>query len=511
MSKFYELNYSRPDYKQTKENLLKYKNEIFNASSYEDIRKAWLSMKEDMQYLEYIEEIAYIRYLCGVSYDFYKEEVRIQNVEDPQIAEIQNECDILLINSPYAKEFELEFGYMIVNQLRNNSMLLSANTISLRAEEFRLRTEYISLLSTRQSKDTFSDQLYDILDNLIKVRTEIANTLGYKSYIEMAYKLQGRFDYGENEIAAFRTQIQKLISPACDELRKSITVQYPDTNVRDADELLTVIKDMFTDISAESRDYINYIFEHELFDVADRPFKRNNNFSCCMLPYKKEPFIIGSYHGNGLEANYLIHEFGHGYAFYTAARSHKLYEYHRASPSVNEIHSKTMEHFAYPYLDGFVGNQKNNYVRNHLFHSFDNLPYRCAIDEFEHALYDDIKLTRIQRCELWADIERKYMPWRISDLEAIKKGTYWPNQSHLFTHPFYYIEYNIAQINVFEFYERSKHNYKQTWQDYSNLCKSGGSTNYLNLLKAGNLSNPFTPNTISNICTPILDELFSLT
>ncbi len=350
---------------------------------------------EDMQYLEYIEEIAYIRYLCGVSYDFYEEEVRIQNVEDPQIAAIQNECDTLLINSPYAKEFELEFGYMIVNQLRNNSMLLSANTISLRAEESRLRTEYISLLSNRQSKDTFSDQLYDILDNLIKVRTEIANTLGYKSYIEMAYKLQGRFDYGENEIAAFRTQIKKLISPACNELRKSITVQYPDTNVRDADELLTVIKDMFTDISAESRDYINYIFEHELFDVADRPFKRNNNFSCCMLPYKKVPFIIGSYHGNGLEANYLIHEFGHGYAFYTAARSHKLYEYHRASPSVNEIHSKTMEHFAYPYLDGFVGNQKNNYVRNHLFHSFDNLPYRCAIDDFEHALYDDIKLTRI--------------------------------------------------------------------------------------------------------------------
>ncbi|WP_455717656.1 hypothetical protein [Anaerosporobacter sp.] len=102
------------------------------------------------------------------------------------------------------------------------------------------------------------------------------------------------------------------------------------------------------------------------------------------------------------------------------------------------------------------------------------------------------------------------MPWRISDLEAIKRGTYWTKQSQLFTNPFNYIEYNIAQINVFEFYERSKHNYKQTWQDYSNLCKSGGSTNYLNLLKAGNLSNPFTPNTISNICTPIQDELFSL-
>lgn len=510
MSKFYELKYLRPDYKQVKENLVKYKNEILNASSYENIRQAWLSMKEYMQCIEYIEEMAYIRYLCGISYEYYKEEVRIQNVEDPQIAAIQNECDKLLIYSPYAKEFELEFGHMIVHQLRNKSMFLDTSTISLQAEESRLRTDYQALLSNKKSKGTFSDQLYDILNNLVKVRTEIATTLGYKSYIQMAYRLQGRFDYGENEIADFRTQIQKIISPACNELRNSITVQYPNTNVRDADELLIAIKAMFSDISEESREYINYIFENELFDIVERPYKRNNNFSCCMLPYKNMPFIIGAYHGNGLDANYLIHEFGHGYAFYTAARSHKLYEYHRASPSVNEIHSKAMEHFAYPYLEGFMGKQKNSYIRNHLFHSLDNLPYRCAIDEFEHALYTDINLNRIQRCELWAEIEKKYMPWRKSDLEAVKQGTYWPNQTHLFTHPFYYIEYNIAQMNVFEFYERSKHNFKQTWKDYSNLCKAGGSMNYFNLLAEGNLTNPFTPKTISNICAPILAELFSL-
>ncbi|QHQ62984.1 hypothetical protein Ana3638_21175 [Anaerocolumna sedimenticola] len=510
MNKFSEFSYTRPDYKQVKENLLKYRYKILNATSYEDIRQSWLSMKEVMQYLEYIEEIAFIRYLCGMSDEFYKEEVRIQNIEDPQIVVLQNECDKLLLNSSYIDHFRLEFGDKIVNHLSNNVMLSNTQTVSLQAEESQLRSEYMSLLSAKQRTEGFSDKIYDILNKLIKVRTEIARTLEYKNYIEMAYKIHGRFDYGEKEIASFRSQLHKLITPACNELRKSNTIKYPDTIIKDTNELITVIKDMFSDLSTESGYYMNYIFEHELFDIADRPNKRQNYFCCCMLPYIKLPFIIGSFHGNGLEVNSLIHELGHGYAFYTAARSQKLYEYHRATTSVNEIHSKTMEHFAYPYLDRLLGNQKNIYIRNHLFHSFDNLPYRCAIDEFEHAIYDDINLSRTQRCELWAEIENKYMPWRTNDLESIKQGTYWPNQSHLFTHPFYYIEYNVAQVSVFEFYERSKHNWNQAWKDYANLCKTGGSKNYLNLLKVGNLSNPFSQDIVTKICKPVLDELFSL-
>ena len=510
MRKFNEVNYIRPDYKEEKENLLKYKNKILNASCYTDIRQSWLSMKESMQYLEYIEEIALIRYLCGISNNFYKEEIRIQNIEDPQIAVLQNECDKLLLDSAYINEFCLEFGDQIVNQLRNNIMLLDTQTVSLQAVESKLRSEYRNLLSAKQRAEDFSDKLYDILDNLIKVRTEIAKTLGYNNYIEMAYKIHGRFDYGVKEIAAFRMQMQQLISPACNELRKSNIIKYPDTVVKNTDELFKIIKDVFNDISTETGDYLNYTLEYKLFDIVDRPNKHQNYFSCCMLPIIKSPFIIGCFHGNGLEANSLIHELGHGYAFYTAAHNQKLYEYHRATTSVNEIHSKTMEHLVYPYLDMFFGSQKNDFIRNHLFHSLDNLPYRCAIDEFEHVLYDNINLSRIQRCELWAEIENKYMPWKVCDLDSIKDGTYWPNQSHIFIHPFYYIEYNIAQISVFEFYERSKHNYDQACKDYTNLCKTGGSMNYLNLLKVGNLSNPFSQDIVTKICKPILDELFSL-
>ncbi|GAA3406209.1 hypothetical protein GCM10020370_32330 [Paenibacillus hodogayensis] len=109
---------------------------------------------------------------------------------------------------------------------------------------------------------------------------------------------------------------------------------------------------------------------------------------------------------------------------------------------------------------------------------------------------------------MWREIEQKYMPWRArSSHESVKRGTSWHNQPHLFNYPFSYMDYNLAQISAFEFHGRSKLNYQETWKDYFAFCSKGGSTNYLNLLAAGRLVNPFSVGAVADICAPILNEL----
>jgi len=229
-----------------------------------------------------------------------------------------------------------------------------------------------------------------------------------------------------------------------------------------------------------------------------------------MLSHYKAPFIISDLKGQGNDAMAFIHELGHGFAFFTAARSQKLFEYHRSTVSINEVHSRTMEFFAYPYLEFIVGEQKELFRRNHLYELLRYLPYRCAIDEFEHKVHENTALTKARRCELWREIEQKYMPWRAgSSHESVKSGTSWHNQPHLFNYPFSYIDYNLAQMSAFEFYGRSKLNYQETWKDYVAFCSKGGSTSYLNLLAAGNLTNPFSDGAVADICAPILNELYA--
>jgi M3 family oligoendopeptidase len=267
---------------------------------------------------------------------------------------------------------------------------------------------------------------------------------------------------------------------------------------------------MFRDLSGESGAYIEEMVQKELFDLETRPNKRHNAWTCCMLPHKKLPFVIGEYSGDGMETGAAVHEFGHGFAFYTAARTQSLYEFHRSTATVNEIHSKTMEHFMYPYLDIFVGDRKKEYIKNHLLQQLENLAYRCAIDEFEHRMYELPHRTRRQFCELWAEISGKYMPWKQIDREAIQAGKAWPHQTHLVEHPFYYIEYDIAQISTYEFHLKMQQNREKAWGDYLSLCRAGGSRSYLELLDLANLSNPFGEGTAERICQPIVQELAAL-
>ncbi|MFD1176442.1 M3 family metallopeptidase [Paenibacillus puldeungensis] len=508
MQKFTELNYICPDYEKEKASLLKSKEDMAAASSYEEIRDLWLSRKNTDQYLDMLTDLAYIRFLTDTSDSFYNNAVHIDSIEEPRIRLLRKECDDMLLDSPYIEEIRAEFGDKIIQDMRIKRSLFGEKAVPLLLEENRLSIKYNKLVSSGKSKEAMSDELEDIFHNMIHVRTNLAHSLGFDNYIEMAYRIQGRIDYGKEEISSFRRQILDNITPACDEFEKG-RPEDDSVPIGAVGDIVRSVKSIFHEISQETGDYIDFIYDHELFDVEPRLNKRPF-YCCCMLPHYKVPFIISDLKGKGNDALMFIHELGHGFAFYTAARSQKLFEYHRSTVSINEVHSRTMEFLSYPYLELIVGEHQNTFRQNHLYEALRYLPYRCAIDEFEHQVYENIALTKSQRCQLWREIEQKYMPWHAGNHhESVKRGTSWLRQPHLFNAPFSYIDYNFALMSVFEFYGRSENNYRETCKDYIAFCSKGGSTNYLNLLAAGKLSNPFSDGAVANICAPILNELFS--
>ena len=502
---FLQWTYERPDYASLKNRLKKLKESIQNASSYEELRSAWLEVKSEIEYMEYHEEIVYIRHLCGIDHEASLKEVEIQNVEEPEVYALRDECNLLVKDSGYATRFENEFGKQVFAQGKGHFAANNTDSLKLQSEEAQLKMQYRQLMG---NKDRDDDALFDVFNRLIEVRRELAASLGYDSYIDLGYHLRGRYNYGREELSGFRNQIQKSVTPILRELKKSgIELSQFPARIQHPEELLTAITGMFKDLSEESGAYIEEMARNGLYDLESRENKRPNLWSCCMLPYKKLPFIVGNYYGNGMEPGYAVHEFGHGFAFYTAARTQPLYEFHRSSPAVNEMHSKTMEHFMYPYLESFVGDRKQEYVRNHLLQQLENLVYRCAIDEFEHKMYDLPHRTGQQFCELWADISRKYMPWIQIRADAMREGKCWPHQTHIVEAPFYYIEYDIAQISTYEFHLKMQQNHKKAWEDYLNLCRAGGSKSYFELLATANLSNPFAEGTVERICGKVVEEL----
>ena len=113
-------------------------------------------------------------------------------------------------------------------------------------------------------------------------------------------------------------------------------------------------------------------------------------------------------------------------------------------------------------------------------------------------------MTPDERKKAWRDIEKKYTPYKnYDDNEFLNKGTFWFKQGHIFSSPFYYIDYTLAQICSYQFWLRFNENRKEAWEDYLKICKIGGSQSFLEILKAGNLESPFEESTINSVASKI--------
>ena len=114
----------------------------------------------------------------------------------------------------------------------------------------------------------------------------------------------------------------------------------------------------------------------------------------------------------------------------------------------------------------------------------------------------------MERRAVWRELEREYMPWRDYDgNEFLEGGGFWMQKQHIFLYPFYYIEYALAQICAFQFYLRMLDDQPAAWADYLRLCRAGGSRGYFELLKIGNLENPFAEGTVEKAVSAVAREL----
>ena len=55
-------------------------------------------------------------------------------------------------------------------------------------------------------------------------------------------------------------------------------------------------------------------------------------------------------------------------------------------------------------------------------------------------------------------------------------------------------------MGAMEFKKKYAEDRDAAWQDYLNLCKTGGSRSYLETLRYANLSNPFEAGSVARAC-----------
>ena len=546
MEKFKDLPYERPDLEQLKKEMEACITAFAEASDFDTAHAAFLRRAEIVSRVETMYCIAYIRNTVNMKDEFYDGEIAFFNEALPQLTPLEQKSLEALVNSPYRSQLEEKYGTHYFKSAETELRLTDPAIIPEMIEENNLSTEYsktaaacsvefmgetcnfYGLLRHMQSTDReerrgafeawarlyedVSPKLEEQYGKLVKIRCTIAKKLGFDSYIDYVYPARGRYDYTAKEAAAFREAVRKYITPICNRMYREQAARlgidklhlydeelvFPDGNalpIGTPDELVEKARAMYADLSPETKEFFDFMTEHELFDLVTRDNKHLGGY-CTWLPDYKAPFIFSNFNGTSADVDVLTHEAGHAFQYYFAVRRLPLAELSGSTSEINEIHSMTMEHFAYPYMDSFFGDKADKYRYAHFTSALKTIPYLVSVDEFQHRVFENPEAGPADWRRFWKEIEQKYMPWRDYDGNGfLESGGYWMQKQHIFLYPFYYIDYALAQMGAFSLFRRQVES-GDAWPHYLTLCSIGGMYGYYETLGRAGIPVPLSEDVV---------------
>ncbi len=543
LTTFEEIPYIRPDFAEIRAFYEEINPRLENAESYEEVKACILEEERFSSRFSTMVTVAQIRHTVDTSDPFYEEEDAFIRQNYPEVMPYMQAFNRALLYSPFRKQIDGEYGEQLLKTIRLSVDSFSEKNVALMQEESELTNRYQKLTAAckipfdngehnlygilkyfsdpdrevrKAAAKAYADfferndrEMGEIFDRLVKIRHQMGVNMGFKNFIPLGYMQQGRLDYGEKEVAAFRKQVEEVLVPFCEKLyraqAKRIGVEkiyfyderliFLSGNAKpigDGEYLVEQAKKMYHDMSAETGAFIDFMIDHALMDLENKPNKAATGYMTTLSDYKA-PFVYSCFNGTTGDVDVLTHEMGHAFAGYMAMKTQPLQSLWYEPTDIAEIHSMSMEQFAYPYAELFFGDEAEEYRFQHLQEALTFVPFGVAVDEFQHIVYENPNMTPDERTAAWRALEKKYMPWRDygEDNDFFNRGGWWYHKLHIFHHPFYYINYTLTTMGAMEFKKKMAEDEEKGWKDYMRLCSLGGSLGYLDTLRAANLAIPF--------------------
>ena len=548
--KFSEMPYSRPDMEalaaattQTLEAMKSAPNAAGQIAAYDAYEKK-------MQTAGTMQQIAYIRHTINTKDEFYNAENDYMDEIGPKLQELSHRVNTALLESPYRAELERHYGALMFKNLEIAARSFSPAIVELMQEENKLVSEYQNLYASATVEfdgktmplpllgpykqdpdravrkaayeadakffDSHREELDTLYDKLVKVRDAQAKKMGLPNYIPLGYDRMGRNCYTAKDVAAFRDQIAEdmvpIVAKVKEAQRRRIGVEklafydepisFADGNAvpeGTPDEILAAGKKMYQELSPETAEFIDFMFENELFDVLSRDGKAPGGY-CTEIADYKSPFIFSNFNATAGDVDVLTHEAGHAFEAYRAFKQELPSLLHSPTIEACECHSMSMEFLTAPWHHLFFGKQTDKYELGHCEDALVFIPYGCMVDEFQHKVYENPEMTPEQRNELWLSLEKKYRPWiDFDNLPFYSRGGGWQRQLHIYEVPLYYIDYCMAQTVAFQFWNLSRENYAEAWKRYMTFVDKAGTPTFAELVESAGLKVPYHAGCIKEI------------
>ena len=550
--KFSEMPYERPDLATVKQQFADLLAELQAAPDYAAAREVFLREQTLSKHIDTLANLASVRNTIDTRDKFYDEEMNFWNEALPQLQECENAWSKAMLASPFRKDFAAEYGDLMFVNAEIADKAFSPEILPEMAEENKLTTEYGKLIASAQipfeggvytlsQLSPFKNDPDDarrlaawqaegkwykehqaefdgIYDKLVHLRDTMGKKLGYEGYTTLGYYRMGRNCYTKADVEKFRAAVVKYLVPLADsiyrEQAKRLGKQYPmnfadnalmfrsgnPTPCGDADAIVAQGKKFYDELSPETSEFFNKMLDDELMDLLSTPGKAGGGY-CTGLGDYAVPFIFANFNGTQHDVEVVTHEAGHAFAAYM---NRNRIPYATVWPSMEgcEVHSMSMEFFAWPWAEGFFGKDARKFRYSHLAGALTFIPYGTMVDHFQHIVYEKPDMTPKERHGVWKELLGVYMPWmQLGDeIPFYGEGEGWQRQMHIYQSPFYYIDYCLAQTVSLQFWAMLQKDCADAWAHYMAYTKQGGSRTFTELLNHAGLTTPFEESCLRGVC-----------
>ena len=550
--KFRDMPYERPDADQVKAQLAELTARLAAAASYDEAKAVFLEKETLEKHIDTLANLAYIRHSIDTRDTFYDAEQEYWDNALPELQESLQAWTLAMLQSPYRPDFEAEYGDLMFVNAEIEARSFSPQIVAELQQEGKLKTEYGKLIASAQipfrggtytlsQRTPFKTDADDevrleawkaegawykehqadldrIYDELVHLRDTMGKKLGHPNYIGLGYDRMTRNCYDQHDIEKFREAVVKYLVPLCDQIYRvqaeRLGVAYPlsfadaalmfrSGNPRpqgNADDILAQGKRFYDELSPETSEYFNAMLDQQMMDVLSTEGKEGGGYCESLMEYEM-PFIFANFNGTQGDVEVITHEAGHGFAAWLNRKRVPM-SYVWPGMEACEVHSMSMEFFAWPWCEGFFGPDTRKYLYSHLAGGVTFIPYGTMVDHFQHLVYEQPEMTPAERHATWKRLLGTYMPWMRLDGEIpfYSEGEGWQRQMHIYEVPFYYIDYCLAQTVALEFWEMIQEDQANAWKHYMAYTEQGGSHVFTDLLANAGMVSPFDEACLRGIC-----------
>lgn len=345
----------------------------------------------------------------------------------------------------------------------------------------------------------YNEELARIYIDLVKLRHEIAETLGFDSYAQMQYVFTFERDFEPQQADAYIADIKEYIVPVYKEIMQANPYYNISYDYLPERKLLGAVGHAADKIGGVTKEAFDFMLEYDLYDTSYSMNKASMSFQTYLVNYEA-PFLFVDSYGGIEDILTLSHEFGH---FLDAYYNYDAYE----TVDVAECFSQAMEYLMLTYYDGYLTEEEidelyqikmldtlNLYVQQASFAEFENIVYAADTEELNAQFLNDLSLQIAIDYGYYDGVSEQYYAMCWSDI------------THFFEYPFYIISYPVSNDIAMQIHELEQQSEGSGIERYMEMLPR----EYIGLIDtvtAAGLESPFAPGRIEKVAADLYTRL----